>query len=65
MLLSLLPTFVWDTVKLANRFAGPMYQLRKEIRGVAGGEQLKPLRFREDDFWQDVATDFNKMLDRF
>jgi hypothetical protein len=49
---------------LSNRFVGPMYRLRGAIRDVARGKDIQPLKFRNDDFWQDVAGDFNDLLER-
>jgi len=60
----LLPVFVLDTVRLSNRFAGPIYRLRKTIRSIAQGEPVRPLKFRDFDYWQGLATDFNQMVDQ-
>jgi nitrogen fixation/metabolism regulation signal transduction histidine kinase len=60
----MLPIFIVDTIKLSNRFAGPIYRLRLTIRSMAEGESFKPLRFRDFDFWQGLADDFNAMVER-
>jgi hypothetical protein len=60
----LLPMFVLDTIKLSHRFAGPVYRLRRTIHDVANGEPPRKLKFRDFDFWQGLAEDYNKMLDR-
>lgn len=60
----LLPVFIVDTIKLSHRFAGPVHRLRMTIRSLAQGEKFKPLKFREVDFWQDLAEDFNRMVER-
>jgi hypothetical protein len=60
----MLPIFIVDTIKLSNRFAGPIYRLRLTIRSLAEGETFRPLRFRDFDFWQGLADDFNMMVDR-
>ena len=60
----LLPVFIVDTIRLSNRFAGPIYRLRQTIRGLAEGEPVRPLRFRDFDFWHGLAEDFNHMVDR-
>lgn len=60
----LLPVFIVDTIKLSHRFAGPIYRLRTTIRSLARGEAFKPMQFREVDFWQDLAHDFNEMVVR-
>lgn len=60
----LLPVFVLDTVRLSNRFAGPIYRLRQTIRSIALGDPPRRLKFRDFDFWQGLAEDFNRMVDR-
>ncbi|MEL6896575.1 MAG: hypothetical protein AAFP90_10765 [Planctomycetota bacterium] len=57
--LALIPAFVLDTMKMTNRFAGPILRLRNALADVAAGRAIKPLRFRDNDFWQSIATDFN------
>ncbi len=55
----LVPVFLRDTLRLTNRFAGPMFRLRGAIERLANGETNKPLNFRRQDFWQPVAESFN------
>jgi hypothetical protein len=55
----MLPMFVLDTMKLSNRFAGPMYRLRNALVKIPTGEPMKALTFRTGDFWSEVAEDFN------
>ena len=62
-LLFLLPVFVVDMIALSHRFAGPVVQLRNALRGVAAGEHGHRLRFRDHDFWQELAEDYNAALD--
>jgi hypothetical protein len=59
-----MPMFLRDTMKLSNRFAGPMFRLRTSLRGLVSGEQHLPIKFREEDFWQEAARDFNQVLER-
>src|SRR5262245_14301135 len=33
----MLPVFVMDAVKLSNRFAGPIFSLRRAVRSIAEG----------------------------
>lgn len=61
VMLVMLPTFVLDTLKLSNRFAGPMYRLRNALVKIPAGEPPEPLAFRSGDFWSDVAEDFNRV----
>jgi len=60
----LLPVFVLDTIRLSHRFAGPIYRLRQTIRSIAQGKPTQRLKFRDFDFWQGLAGDFNQMVDR-
>ena len=62
--LLLFPYFMYDSIKVTNRFAGPMYRLKTTIRALASGAPFKGLHFRVGDYWQDVAEDFNAMMDR-
>ncbi len=60
----LLPVFVIDTVKISHRFAGPIYSLRRTMREVADGNPPRKLKFREGDFWHELADDYNAMIAR-
>ena len=62
VMLFLLPAFVVDTIKISHRFAGPIFSLRRTIREIADGKEPRKLKFRSDDFWQDLSDDFNAML---
>jgi hypothetical protein len=64
VLLFLLPVFVVDTIKLSHRFAGPIYRMRQVVRSLAQGGQFTPIKFRDFDFWQGLADDFNQMVER-
>jgi len=57
----LLPIVIIDIVRLSNRFAGPMVRLRKAMHAAAEGRPFHPVHFRGDDFWSEIAEDFNKM----
>ena len=63
-LLLVLPLALLDTLLIASRFAGPIYRLRSSMRALAAGEQVAPLRFRNNDFWQEVANEFNAVAER-
>jgi hypothetical protein len=60
----LLPLAVLDILKLSNRFAGPLYRLRSEMRRLARGEEVDPVRFRRSDFWGEFAEEFNAIAQR-
>ncbi len=60
----LIPAFIWDTLKLTNRFAGPILRLRVALAAAARGQAVEPLHFRNSDFWQAMANDFNGLVQR-
>lgn len=61
----LLPVFIFDTIRLSHRFAGPVVRLRSEMRKVAKGEKPQRVQFRKHDFWTSMADDYNALLDHF
>lgn len=63
-ILLMLPLLVYDILKLTNRFAGPVFRLRREMRRLAEGEKVHPLKFREGDYWSDLTPAFNAILQR-
>jgi hypothetical protein len=62
--LVLAPIFLRDLCKLTNRFAGPMVRLRRAMRDLAEGRDVAPIKFRDGDFWKDLADEFNRVLQR-
>ncbi|MDP6060608.1 MAG: hypothetical protein QGH33_17015 [Pirellulaceae bacterium] len=62
--LVLAPIFLLDLCKLSNWFAGPVIRLRRGMRELAEGRDVSQIKFRENDFWQDLATDFNQVVER-
>ncbi len=60
----MLPLVVHDTLKFSNRFAGPMYRLRRELNRFARGEKMPPLKLRPGDFWQDHAAQIGDLMER-
>ena len=63
-LIVLLPMFIIDSIKVSNRFAGPIMRLRTAIADISAGRKSEPLSFREGDFWKSLARDFNNMVSR-
>ncbi|WP_250931256.1 hypothetical protein [Aporhodopirellula aestuarii] len=61
---ALIPAFVVDTLKLTNRFAGPISRLRSELSNAAEGRPVRHLKFRDNDFWREIADGFNALIDR-
>lgn len=64
VMIFLLPVFVIDTVKISHRFAGPIFSLRRAMRDVADGKPPRQLKFRDGDFWHELANDYNAMITR-
>ena len=60
--LALLPVFLLDAAKLSNRFVGPILRVRRALADAAAGSFVKPLHFRENDFWRSLADDLNSVL---
>lgn len=60
--IALFPVFILDSVRLSNRFTGPVFRLKKVLTSLAKGNQEAPIEFRENDFWKSLANDFNKVV---
>jgi len=56
----LFPVFIWDAIKLSNRFAGPIIRVRRVLGQIANGQTPKPIEFRSGDFWKSLAQDVNR-----
>lgn len=60
----LIPIFIRDTLTLSNRIAGPIHNMQNTIVALSEGQKdVRPLKFREGDFWDDLPAKFNKMTD--
>jgi len=62
--LLLLPIVLFDLLLLTNRFAGPVFRLRRAMHDLAQGKSVRPIRFRKGDFWPQVGNDFNIIAGR-
>jgi hypothetical protein len=62
VMLCLVPIFVFDSIKVSSRFTGPIARLRSAIDDLSQGKPHELASFREGDFWQTLAQDFNKMV---
>lgn len=62
--LGVLPVILYDLAKMSNRFAGPMVRLRRAMNEAAAGEHVKPIHFRDHDYWQEFADAFNLLNER-
>ncbi len=64
IMLALFPAFALDTIRFSNRFVGPIARLRRNMRDLASGERVPALAFRDNDFWTEVAEEFNAVCRR-
>ena len=64
VLVCLIPVFIFDAMRLSNRFTGPVYRLRQATRQLAEGETPDRVEFRGADYWKDLAKDFNHIIQR-
>jgi hypothetical protein len=62
--LVLLPMVLVDCTRFSNRFVGPILRFRRSLRSLANGERVAPIKFREGDYWHDIAESFNDLLAR-
>lgn len=58
-----LPIAALYLLRFTHRFAGPVLRLRRSMQELANGEEVKPLRFRDGDCWQELADEFNRICD--
>ena len=61
LMFAMIPVFVYDTIKVSNRFAGPIVRLRGEMKRLADGQAVGEVLFRDDDFWSDLSIEFNRV----
>ena len=57
----LLPIFMYDVLKASNRIVGPVHRLGQELQNLADGKEVKPVRFRDGDYFERLAVQFNTM----
>ncbi len=63
VLLVISPVFIYDTVKLSNRFVGPMVKFRSTLKQLANGEDVQVGSFRQNDFWNELSRELNAVSD--
>ncbi len=51
-------------LNLSHRVAGPMHRLHQHFLGLSKGGKLQPVKFRDDDFFQEVPEAFNRFVDQ-
>jgi hypothetical protein len=60
-LILFLPLVLFDIARLSNLFVGPIYRLRLHLGELLDDPECRPLKFREDDFWQDLAEPIHSL----
>lgn len=60
-LMLLVPVITYDLLRVTNRFAGPVFRLRREMQRLVDGESEHPLSFRDGDYWVEIAGTFNQL----
>ncbi len=62
--IALIPFFIYDTMQVTNRFAGPIVRLRENLRSIAAGGEVTDLKIREGDYWQELAVEYNAAVQK-
>ena len=47
---------------LSHRIAGPIYRLCQHFKGISEEKEIRPLSFREGDFFQEITEAVNPVL---
>lgn len=63
VIITLFPAFMLDTVRFSNRFVGPVTRLRRHLRELGEDTESQDIKFRDNDFWQPIAGEFNTVND--
>ncbi len=59
----MVPVAVVDLIRQSHRFAGPIVRLRRAMSELSAGGDPGPLEFRDNDYWHDLAAQFNAVRD--
>lgn len=61
--IAIFPAFMLDTVRFSNRFVGPIARLRRHLSELGQNGETQDVKFRDNDFWQAIAGEFNAVND--
>lgn len=64
VMLCLFPAFALDTIRFSNRFVGPITRVRRCLRELGTTGETERITFRDNDFWVEMAKEFNAVTDR-
>ena len=56
---AIFPAFMLDTIRFSNRFVGPVARLRRHLQELGTTGETSDIKFRDNDFWQEIAKEFN------
>ena len=49
---------------ITHRIAGPLFKLTNYLKGLDSATEIKPLRFRKGDYFQEIPEALNSLVDR-
>jgi len=56
-----MPLIIRDVIRMSNRFAGPVFRLRRTVHDAINGKEVGEVRLRDRDYWVEFAADINEM----
>ncbi len=60
-----LAIFLYAALKMSHKVAGPMYRMNLHLNEIANeGGKLKPIKFRENDYFIEIQDSFNNVVDK-
>lgn len=62
--LLVLPLVLIDCLRISKHIADPVHHLHREMKRLAQGLEAAPVHLPQDDYWHEVANDFNRLLKR-
>jgi len=57
----LAPLAIHDLLKTSGRIVGPIVRLKNEMRLLIDHQSERPVEFRDDDAWHELATLYNQL----
>ena len=61
---ALFPMIVVSTIRFSNRFVGPIVRVRRVLKDLAEDQHPPAVRFRDGDYWCDIAGDLNAVVNK-
>ncbi|TWT97430.1 hypothetical protein [Neorhodopirellula pilleata] len=53
------PLMIYDMLRITNRVAGPIFAMRRQMMAINQGDEGRQLKFRNEDYWDSLASEFN------